>query len=238
MDRESTTSSPARFGFGRFRFVPLPAVTQSARRRRVLLATLLVVGGATGTVLAAHFSSATARPLRAALLKSPLVGAGATQGGVVVETATPTILHYVPGATFALAVIVTNKAGAPVTLEGAAADVLPHSPLRQIGTRLIAFTPRVCPQGASCPFFNPIGSPPYGAEIPVALRVEPGHEALLQLHFKFRECSPATGVRVPTTTRVTVTYVTPDGSRVRQPLALADSTPQLERITRAEGCNK
>jgi hypothetical protein len=74
-----------------------------------------------GGILASGSSSGSSyvatRPIGAALVKSPLVGAGQTHGRALVRLGVPTILRFDPGATFALAVIVTNMAGAPITLE-------------------------------------------------------------------------------------------------------------------------
>jgi hypothetical protein len=158
---------------------------------------------------------------------------------VLVQIGTPTILRFVPGATFAIAVIVTNKAGAPIKLERTRAVLSRRSPLRQIGTRLIAYKPAVCPPRASCPFIVPIGNPPYGtAERPVPLTVAPGHTALAQLHFRFNPCTPQVGGSVPTTKSVIVMYRTPDGSIVRQRLALGHSTPKLAHISPARLCRR
>jgi hypothetical protein len=179
------------------------------------------------------------RPLGAALVKSPLVGAGSTyrRHQVLVQIGVPTILRFVPGATFAIAVIVTNKAAAPITLERSRAVLSHRSPMRQIGTRLIAYKPVVC--HGLCPFIDPIGKPPYGtAERPVPLTVAPGDKALAQLHFRFDPCTPRVGGSVPTTKRVIVLYRTPDGSTVHQQLALGDSTPKLAHIARARLCNR
>jgi len=134
---------------------------------------------------------------------------------------------------------VTNKAGAPVTLESVTADVLHDAPLRQIGTRLIAFTPVICPPGqVECITGRPVGPRPYGAASPVPLTVAPGHGALVQLDFMFSACSPVTGALAPTTKRATVAYRIPDGTLVRQRLDLGDSTPQLMRIPRSAACHK
>ena len=200
---------------------------------------VVIGGGATGAILAASFSSGATRPLEAAFVKSPLgVSAGGTQGGVVVQEGTPTILRYTPGAVFALAVYVTNKAGAPVTLESVTADVLHDAPLRQIGTRLIAFTPVICPPvPAGCVQGRPVGPRPYGAASPVPLTVAPGHGFLAQLDFMFTPCSPVTGALASTSKRATVAYRIPDGTVVRQRLDLGDST-QLMRIPRADACHR
>jgi hypothetical protein len=211
----------------------------------VLFAVAVVVvlggGGAAGAILASGSSYVATRPIGAALAKSPVVGsAGLPYHGhqVLVQIGVPTRVNFVPAATFAIAVIVTNKAGAPITVEQARATVSRRSPLHQIGTRLIAYKPFVCPPGASCPYIDPIGEPPYGAERPVPLTVAPGHQALAQLHFQFNPCSPVGGASAPTTKRVTVVYRTPDGTIVRQRLALGDSTPQLTRISQARVCHR
>lgn len=140
----------------------------------------------------------------------------------------PTILRFIPGASFAVAVIVTNKSGAPITLERARAIVLRHSPLRQIGTRLTAFKPFVCPPGASCPFIDPIGPGPYGVPArPLPLMVAPGKEALAQLHFKFAPCWSRTFRKGATVRRVTLLYRSPGGTAIHQRLRLGDSVPKL-----------
>ncbi len=219
------------------------AARRFARRHRVLLAVAVVVvlggGGAAGAILASGSSYVATRPIGAALVKSRIVGAGGLpyhRRRVLVQIGVPTIVNFVPGATFAIAVIVTNKAAAPITLERTEALLSRRSPLRQIGTRLIAYKPFVCPPGASCPFIDPIGRPPYGAERPVPLTVAPGHAVLAQLNLQFRNCSPVAG-GAPATKRVTVVYRTPDGTTVQQRLALGDSTPQLTRIRRANACH-
>lgn len=242
--RSSATAAARRQGYGQL----ISAAKRQARRHKFLLAVAVVVvagGGAAGGIVASGTWSASSyaatRPIGAALVKSPLVGAGSTyrRHQVLVQIGVPTILRFVPGATFAIAVIVTNKAGAPITLERSRAVLSRRSPLRQIGTRLIAFKPFVCPAGASCPFRDPIGKPPYGsAERPVPLTVAPGHKALAQLHFRFSACSPEVGGSAPTTKRVIVMYRTPGGSIVHQRLALGDSTPKLAHIARARLCHR
>jgi hypothetical protein len=175
-----------------------------AARHRVLLAVVALAiiggGGAARALLGSGSSYAATRPIGAALVKSPLVGAGSTyrRHQVLVQIGVPTILHFVPGATFAIAVIVTNKAGAPITLARTRAVLSRRSPLRQIGTRLIAYKPPVCPPNAHCPFYDPIGNPPYStAERPVPLTVAPGHTALAQLHFRFNPCTPKSADQCP-----------------------------------------
>jgi hypothetical protein len=214
---------------------PVSAARRHRSRQRVLLAVAVLVvggGGAAGGIIASGSSPGSSyvatRPIRAALVKSPLVGAGQTHGRALVQLGVPTILRYVPGATFAIAVIVTNRAAAPITLHRAAAVLPRHSPLRQIGTRLVAFTPFVCPPGANCPFRDPIGPAPYGVPArPLPLSVDPGHDALAQLHFRFASCwSKSLRARAMPRT-VTVAYRTPNGVLVHQLLRLGDSTPQL-----------
>jgi hypothetical protein len=145
-----------------------------------------------------------------------------------VQLGTPTILHFVPGATFAIAVIATNRAEAPITLQRARATLPRHSPLRQIGTRLIAFKPFVCPPGAKCPFRDPIGPGPYGvAARPLPLSVAPGHDALAQLHFRLATCWSKALRAGAMPRRITVAYRSPNGTVIHQLLRLGDSTPQL-----------
>ena len=224
-----------------------PQIASASRfvgRHRVLLAVAVVVllggGGAVGAIFVSGSSYVATRPIGAALVKSRVVGSGGFpyhHHRVLVQIGVPTRVNFVPGASFAIAVIVTNKAGAAVTVEQARAIVWRRSPLRQIGTRLLAYKPFVCPPGASCPYIDPIGEPPYGtAERPVPLTVAPGHQALAQLHFKFNPCSPVAGRSAPTTKRVIVVYRTPDGTSVRQRLALGDSTPRLTRIPSTSAC--
>lgn len=213
---------------------PISATRRLASQHRVLLAVAVLVvggGGAAGGILAWGSSGSSyvaTRPIRAALVKSPLVGAGETHGRALVQLGVPTILRYVPGATFAIAVIVTNRAAAPITLQGAVAVPPRHSPLRQIGTRLIAFKPFVCPPGSLCPFHDPIGPGPYGVPArPLPLSVAPGHEAIAQLHFRFASCwSKSLRVRAMPR-RVTVAYRTPSGALIHELLPLGDSSPQL-----------
>jgi hypothetical protein len=210
------------------------SATRFAGRHRVLLALAVVVvlggGIAAGAILASRSSYAATRPIGAALVKSPVVGSGALpyhHHRVLVQIGVPTIVNFVPGATFAIAVIVTNKAGAPVTLERARAALPSRSPLRQIGARLIAFKPFVCPPGASCPFIDPIGEPPYGAEQPVPLTVGPGHEALVRLDFRFASCRSKSLHTSATVRKVTLLYRSPDGAAIHQRLRLGDSVPQI-----------
>ena len=149
----------------------------------------------------------------------------------------PTILRFDPGATFAIAVIVTNRAGAPITLERARVMLPRHSPLHQIGTRLVAFTPFVCPPGANCPFRDPIGPGPYGvAARPISLGVAPGHMALAQLHFQLATCwSKALRARAMPRT-VAVTYRNPGDGVIRQRLRLGASAPQLTGVPARPTC--
>jgi hypothetical protein len=238
MDGGSAQPLPPRPGFGS----PTAAARQYVRRHRVLLAVVVVVvvlggGVAAGAVLLSGSSYVATRPIGAALVKSRLVGAGQTHGRVLVQIGVPTIVRFIPRATFALAVIVTNKAGAPITLERARAILPRQSPLRQIGTRLTPFKPFVCPPGANCPFIDPIGPGPYGVPArPIPLTVEPGHEALAQLHFQFAPCWSKTFGRGATVRRVTVLYRSPDGTAIRQRLPLGDSVPKLTGIRAQPTC--
>lgn len=225
-------------------FSPRPgfgSLGAAARRHRILLAVVVVVvvggGVATGLILASGPSYVATRPLGAALVKSPLVGAGQTHGTALRQFGVPTILRFIPRATFAIAVIVTNKAGSPITLERARAIVPRHSPLRQIGTRLSAFKPAGCPPGANCPFIDPIGPGPYGVPAsPVPLSVAPGHQALAQLHFQLAPCWGKTFRRGTTVQRVTLLYRSPDGTAIHQRLRLGDSVPKLTGIPAQPTC--
>jgi hypothetical protein len=226
-----------RLGFGSL----TAAARQYARRHRVLLAVVVVVvvggGAAAGAILLSGSSYVATRPIGAALVKSPLVGAGQTHGRALVQIGVPTIVRFIPRATFALAVIVTNKAGAPITLERARAILPRRTPLRQIGTRLTAFKPFVCPPGAFCPFIDPIGPGPYGVSArPLPLSVAPGHEALAQLHFRFAPCWSKTFGRGATVRRVTLLYRSPDGTAIRQRIRLGDSVPKLTDIPAQPTC--
>ena len=218
------------------------AARQYARRHRVLFAVVVLVvvvggGAAAGTTLLSGSSYLASRPIGTALVKSPLVGAGQTHGRALVQIGVPTIVRYIPRATFAIAVIVTNKAGAPITLERARAILSRHSSLRQIGTRLTAFKPFVCPPGALCPATDPIGPGPYGVSAhPLPLSVTPGHEALAQLHFKLAPCWSKTFRRDATVRRVTLLYRSPDGTAIRQRLRLGDSVPKLTDIPAQATC--
>lgn len=234
---QSVQALSLRPGFGS----PIAAARRYARRHRVLLAAAVVLvggGAAAGAILTSGSSYAATRPIGAALVKSPLVGSASTHPGVIVQIGVPTIVHFVPRATFAIAVIVTNRASAPITLEQARAVLSHRSPLHQIGAGLFAFKPFVCPPGASCPFIDPIGRPPYGAERPAAVSVAPGQQALARLDFRFNNCRSAAARRAPTTNRVVVVYRTPAGERVRQRLALGDSRPRLTPIARAKLCHR
>ena len=236
----STQPTPLRPWFGQ----QIAAARRQARQHKVLLAAAVVVvggGGAAGGILASGSSSGSSyvatRPMGAALVKSPLVGAGQTHGRALVQLGVPTILRFDPGATFALAVIVTNQAGAPITLERASAILPHHSPLSQIGTRLIGFKPFVCPPGASCPFRDPIGPGPYGvAARPLPLSVAPGHEALAQLHFQLASCWSKALRAGAMPRRITVAYRSPNGSVIHQRLQLRDSTPQLTGVPARTTC--
>ena len=222
----STQPTPLRPWFEQL----LTAAKRHARRDRVLLAVAVVVvggGGAAAGILASGSSYVATRPVGAALVKSPLVGAAETHGRALRQIGIPTILHFIPGATFAIAVIVTNKAGAPITLERARAVLPRHAPLGQIGTRLIAFKAFSCP-GGLCPALNPIGPRPYGvAAYPLPLTVEPGHEALAQLHFRLAPCWSKAMRAAAMPRRVTVTYRSPNGTVIHEHLRLGDSTPRL-----------
>jgi hypothetical protein len=177
------------------------------------------------------------RPINAGLVKSPLVGAAHGAGNPLVQIGVPTIVRFVPGGTFAIAVIVANKAGAPISLERVTAILSSPSPLHQIGTRLIAFKPFVCPPGASCPFIDPIGPGPYGvAARPAPLTVEPGQSALAQMHFRLAPCWSKTLRKGATVRRVTVLYRGPDGTAFRQRLGLGDSAPELTGIPARPTC--
>ena len=235
----STHPTPLRPWFGQL----IAAAKRQARRHRVLLVAVVVVGGggAAGGILASGSSSGSSyvatRPIGAALVKSPLVGAGQTHGRALVQLGVPTILRFAPGATFALAVIVTNQAGAPITLERARAILPHHSPLSQIGTRLVAFKPVVCPPGANCPFRDPIGPGPYGvAAHPLPLSVAPGHEALAQLHFQLASCWSKELRAEAMPRRITVAYRSPSGTVIHQHLQLRDSTPQLTDVPARPTC--
>jgi hypothetical protein len=217
------------------------AARQYARRHRVLLAVVVAVvvggGAAAGAILLSGSSYVASRPIGAALVKSPLVGAGQTQGRALVQIGVPTIVRFIPRRTFAIAVIVTNKAGAPITLERASAILPRYSPLHQIGTRLIAFKPFVCPPGGLCAATDPIGPGPYGVPArPLPLTVAPGHEALAQLHFQFAPCWSKTFPRGATVPRVKLLYRGPDGTAIRQRLRLGDSVPKLTGIPARPTC--
>lgn len=211
-------------------------------RHRVVLAVVVVViagGGAAAAILSSGSSYAATRPIGAALVKSPLVGAAESRGTALVQIATPTILRFRPGASFAIAVIVTNKAGGRITLEGARALIPRRSPLRRIGSRLIAFEPFVCPPGASCPFVVPIGPGPYGVPArPVPLALVPGQEGLAQLHFRFAPCWRKRFRRSATVRRVTLLYRTPEGTAIRQRLRLGDSVPKLTGTPAHPTCSR
>jgi hypothetical protein len=154
-----------------------------------------------------------------------------------VQIGVPTTVRFIPRATFALAVIVTNKAGAPITVEGARAILPRHSPLRQIGTRLTAFKPFVCPHGALCPATDPIGQPPYGVPArPLPLTVAPGRDALAQMHYQFASCWSKALRAGAMPRKVTVAYRTSNGTVIRQPLQLGDSTPRLTGAPRRPTC--
>jgi hypothetical protein len=236
----ASSAQPAstRPGFGSL----TAAARQYARRHRVLLCVVVVVvvvggGAAAGAILSLGSSYVATRPIGAALVKSPLVGAGETHGRALVQIGVPTIVRFIPRAAFALAVIVTNKAGAPITLERARAILPRQSPLRQIGTRLTAFKPFVCPPGALCPFIDPIGPGPYGvAARPLPLTVEPGHQGLAQLHFQFAPCWSKTFRKGAAVRKVTLLYRSPSGTAIRQRLRLGDSVPKLTGIPAQPTC--
>jgi len=199
---------------------------------------VVVVGGgvAGGLILGSGSSYVATRPIGAALVKSPLVGAGQTHGRALLQVGIPTIVRFIPRNTFAIAVIVTNKAGSPITLERARAIFSRHSPLRQIGTRLSAFKPAGC-AGASCPFIDPIGPRPYGVPArPVPLSVAPGQQALAQLHFQFAPCWSKTFRRGATVRRVTLLYRSPGGAAIHQRLLLGDSVPKLTGTPAQPAC--
>jgi len=213
------------------------AAREYVGRHRVLLAVVMVVvgGGATaGGILATRSSYVATRPIQAALVRS-FGGAGSTHyPRVLVQIGIPTIVRFVPQATFATSVFLRNKAGAPVTLERVRAVLPARAPLRQIGNRLFASQPFVCHTG-SCPFIDPIGSPPYGAERPLPLTVAPGHWALARLDFQFAACTSKPHQR-GTTRGITVVYRTPDGTLIHQHVPLGNSTPRLTGIPPRATC--
>jgi hypothetical protein len=223
---------------------PLDALMAEAkrrmRRRRVLIAAvvvLLVGAGAAGGIVASGTWSGSSRPIGSALVKSPLFGAGQTHGRALVQLGVPTIVRFVPGATFAIAVIVTNKAAAPIILQRARVILPRHSPLRQIGTRLIAFKPIVCLPGESCPYHDPIGPGPYGvAARPLPLSVAPGHEALAQVHLQLASCWSNTLRTGAMPRTIKVAYRSPNGTVIHQLLQLGDSTPQLTGVPARPTC--
>ncbi|HEY2355101.1 MAG TPA: hypothetical protein VGH79_09425 [Gaiellaceae bacterium] len=146
---------------------------------------------------------------------------------MLAQLGVPTIVRFVPGGIFAIAVIVTNKASAPVTLEAVRANLPSRTPLHQIGSRLLAFKQFVCPPGESCPFIDPIGQSPYGAERPLPLTVAPGHQGLARLDFRFASCW-SRSLRAGATVRtVTLLYRSPDGAAIDQHLRLGTSVPQI-----------
>ena len=220
----------------------IAAARRQARRHAVLLAAAVVAvggGGVAARILTSGSSHAPTRSIEAALVRSPYVAAGQGHGHPVVQGGIPTILRFVPGATFAIAVVVTNKAGAPITLQRAQAILPPNSPLRQIGTRLLAFKPFVCPTGAMCPLYEPLGPGPYGVSVrPLPLGVAPGSEALAQLHFQFVPCWSKTLRAGATVRRVTIAYRSPDGTVIRQHLRLGDSIPQLTGTPTRPTCTR
>lgn len=221
----------------RFRFGPLVgAAREYAGRHRVLLAAVVVVvggGAAAGGILATRSSYVATRPIHAALVRW-VGGAGSSHRKVIVQIGVPTIVRFVPHATFAISFYLRNQAGAPVTVERVRAALPTRAPLRQVGTRLWAAAPFVCRSG-SCPYIDPIGSPPYGAERPVPLTVAPGHWALARLDFQFAACTSRPGER-GTARKITIVYRTPDGTLIHQRLALGNSTPHLIRTPSRAAC--
>jgi hypothetical protein len=232
----STQPTSRRPGYGELIF----ATKRRARQHKVLVAVAVIVvggGGAAGGILASGTPYAATRPMGAALVKSPLFGAGQTHGRALVQLGVPTILRFAPGATFAIAVIVTNRAAAPITLQRARVILPGRSPLRQIGTRLIPFKPIVCPPGEGCPYHDPIGPGPYGvAARPVPLSVAPGHEVLAQVHFQLASCwSKALRARAMPR-KINVVYRSTNGKVIHQLLQLGDSTPQLTGVPARPTC--
>jgi hypothetical protein len=180
-----------------------------ARQRRALLVTAVLVaagGAAAGEVLTSTSSYAASRPLRAALARSPLLGASVAPS-------------FVPRATFGMSFVLTDEAGAAVALEDVRA-VLPHpSPLRQIGIQLTAFEPVQCPGG--CPPGTPrFLSPPYGPERPAPLGLAPGQMALAQLNFRFVACWNKPLPWRPVVRQVIARYLTSGGTVIHQRIAL------------------
>lgn len=183
-----------------------------ARQRRVLLAAVVIVvagGAATGGILASSSSYVATRPLQVALARSPL-GGGSTGPA------------FAPRATFAVGLVLTNKAGAAVTLQDARAVLASPAPLRQIGTLLTPFTLVQCPGGCppGYPRYVTPPYPPYGAIRPVPLTVAPGHQALIQLNFRFVACWDKPLPWRPVTRQLIVGYRTPAGTVIHQRLAL------------------
>jgi len=222
----------------RFSLDPLiaEAKRRTRRRRFLLVAAVIVVaaGGAAGWLLASGWSYVPSRPLEAALVGSEGAcgdASGGSPGGCDVS--------FVPGKTFAMSVVVTNKAGAPITLEAARATVAHPSLLHQIGAGFTVF--RRIPLGrcatGSCPATFPsnpppygsvaINPPPYGPEDPAPLGLAPGHQALAQLNFRFASCWNHPIPWRPVVPGVTVVYRTSDGAAIHERLRRLGAAVQL-----------
>ena len=207
------------------------------RRRRVMLVAAVIVvavGGAAGWLLASGLSYVPSRPLDAALVPSD----GAC-GDAYGSSSGVCDVRYVPRKIFAVSVVVTNKAAAPITLETARAVVAHPSMLHQIGAGLTVFKRIPLDRCAfsSCPAINPgnpppygsvaLNPPPYGSERPVPLSLAPGHQALAQLNFRFASCWNHPIPWRPVVPRVTVVYRTMDGLAIHERLRRLAAAVQL-----------
>jgi hypothetical protein len=195
----------------------------------VLVAAAVIVvaaGSAAGAALVSGSSYVATRPIGSALARAPYEGLYQDQpagNGFV----------FNPGATFAFSVVVTNKAGSPITLTGARAAVTPGSPLRQVGARFTVFKlikplpypnpgPSEAPRTGPPYGYNPIGPPPYEGGRPAPLELAPGHQALAQLNFHFVQCWNKPLPWRPVVRAVTVAYRTPAGTVIHERIRPSD----------------
>lgn len=212
-----------------------------ARQRRALVAvaavSLVAGGGAAAAILSSSSSGAAyvpTRPSRAAVAAS--VGdliqprrSGRTGVWVPEPWKVQVRGLRTPLPRFAVMVFLRNGSGEPVTLEHVGAVVSAASRLRQIGARVGLLVPGVCITGP-CYRTSPgvdAAAGPFGAERFSPLRIPPGQTAQGQLNFEIRACTSRPRVEAVSVRRITVVYRLPQGTEIRQHVALKEGLPQL-----------
>jgi hypothetical protein len=208
-DNSAMTTHPLRFPFA---LDPLIAeAKRRARQRRFLVAVAVFVVVAAGSAAALIASSSSdVMPLRAALAPSVLEAPHNNREGDGRRG------H------FSIVVGLTNGAREPVSLERVRAVVNARSSLKQFASSFRLYRPPVCPRAPKggtpglCIPSNGFTLPPNGARPPAPLRVAPGHEALVQLSFRFAGCMKRAMLESVSMQKFTVVYRLPNGARIYQ----------------------